>query len=394
LRTFGSDSKVSLAEQVLSDMADLPVECLTGRLGEICQRRLSHLPRAYAWPALLTAASVRTPRVPNDTIRTNLYCGLAGPTASGKTSAIEQSLHVLGLPRDCRVFQAKYGSAEGMLPAIMERIQPGSSCLLNPDELAHLLEKTAIEHSSFAPILNSLYYEDQQLGGTKRHKVEFNGRLSISGGVVEEMFGQLFGSVTTTGLYDRFIFGLCPPAFVYNYTPLTGPPEVLPDALPVQVHSEVWRERTSWQKAYPYLGRTVEHALRAAVICASQDGSPVLMARDLVPAFAFAIYQHRVRSVLRPNPGENPDARCAFQIRAYLEEHAPNGELVRQREVYRGIHAERIGPTVFERTVRNLMRCGELEYRRQSREELLGLKIPSVTTNLVTTGDTSSKRTH
>jgi hypothetical protein len=374
--------------------SDLPADCLTGRLGEICERRLAHFPRAYAWPALVTAASVRAPRALNDAIRTNLYCGLAGPTGSGKTSAIEQGLHVLGLSREQRVFQAKYGSAEGMLPAIMERVQPGASCLLNPDELSHLLEKTAIEHSSFAPILNSLYYEDQQLGGTKGHKVEFDGRLSIIGGVVEEMFGQLFGSVTTTGLYDRFIFGLCPPGFVYNYTPLSGPPEALPDAAPVEIHADVWRERTAWLKDHPFLGRAVEHALRVAVICAAHDGVPILKARDLVPAFAFAVYQHRIRSVLRPNPGENPDARCAFQIRSWLEQHAPNGELVNQRRVYRGIHAERHGPTIFERTVRNLVLCGELDYRRQVKQEMIGLNIPTVTTEMVTTGDTSLERTH
>jgi hypothetical protein len=153
--------------EVVPTRPDMPEDCLNGRLGEIYQRRLCKFPRAFGWHALLAAATIRAPRSINDNIRTNLYCGLVGPTGSGKSSAIDQSLEVLGVSKDPRLFRAKYGSAEGMMPAIAEQIPPGSNCLLNPDELAHLLAKLNIDRSAFPSVINTAFYHDQQTGGTK-----------------------------------------------------------------------------------------------------------------------------------------------------------------------------------------------------------------------------------
>src|SRR5215471_18246928 len=36
-------------------------------------------------------------------------------------------------------------------------------------------------------------------------------------------------------------------------------------------------------------------------------------------------------AVWSPNPGQNPDARCAIEVRNWLSEHAPNGEWVQRR---------------------------------------------------------------
>src|SRR6185312_13264172 len=100
-------------------------------------------------------------------------------------------------------------SAEGLVEKLQDA-EPGAIRLVFVDELAHLLAKAAIERSSFPYILNTAYYEDQQSGGTKGKLFSVDCRLSLSGGVVEQLFGDSFGMATTGGLYDRFIFGLCP----------------------------------------------------------------------------------------------------------------------------------------------------------------------------------------
>jgi hypothetical protein len=67
-------------------------------------------------------------------------------------------------------------------------------------------------------------------------------------------------------------------------------------------------------------------------------------ASDLAPAFALAKYHMKVRQFLAPNPGENPDARCAHKILTWLIEHVPNGRWVSLRDLMKAIHYERFGP--------------------------------------------------
>jgi hypothetical protein len=131
----------------------------------------------------------------------------------------------------------------------------------------------------------------------------------------------------------------------------------------------VWEAKDEWIRTIPNLsGRCAEHALRVAGICAAFDGRQILRVADLGPARAFAENQARMRLILRPNPGENPDAKCAFAIVAALERRAPDGQWFNRRSLYRQIHAERHGAGVFNRAVNNLQYNGEIELRAKSME--------------------------
>src|SRR6516164_7670776 len=55
-------------------LKDIPETMLDGWLGEVCQKRLGDLPRAYAWLALLAVASAFLNE--QKAVRTNLYLGL------------------------------------------------------------------------------------------------------------------------------------------------------------------------------------------------------------------------------------------------------------------------------------------------------------------------------
>jgi putative DNA primase/helicase len=74
------------------DMSD---KVLSGRLGEICRRRLLDpcgLPISYSWIALVTAAGAMVPPGGANEMRTSLYSALVGPVGSGKSTANDRAM--------------------------------------------------------------------------------------------------------------------------------------------------------------------------------------------------------------------------------------------------------------------------------------------------------------
>lgn len=352
-----SDSPIERKELATVVRADMPEGVLDGRLGEIYTRQGSQLPIAYAWVALVTLAGSLVSRS-SPALRTNLFWCAVGPPGSGKSQSFEIAARVLGMWQGHpALLKRKFGSSEGLI----ERVQGDGSqqVVVFVDEMSHLMSKASIDRSSFAPVLNTAYYEDQQSGGTKGKQFNLDCRLSIAGGIPEESFGDSFGLATTGGLYDRFLFGLCPEPYQFLWRPFEGQVEKI-DPTPALVEPAVWDVRDQWVKD-GISPRIAELALRVAYICACVDGRPSLRGSELEPALQFAKYQTRVRQVLAPNPGENPDARCANAIRNWLASHAPHGRSVRRRDLDRGISSNRYGPGVFNRCLNNLLLNNEID---------------------------------
>src|SRR5260370_34250376 len=115
----------------------------------------------------------------------------------------------------------RYGSAEGMLEELSARQGCEPPILWATDELSHTLEKAQIQNASFPYVLNTFFYENENgLTVQGRKKITVTAALSILGGLVTENFENSFGAATTTGLYDRFLFGLAPTDWMYAYRPL------------------------------------------------------------------------------------------------------------------------------------------------------------------------------
>jgi hypothetical protein len=204
-------------------------------------------------------------------------------------------------------------------------------------------------------------------------QVEVCCSLSYIGSVVFENFGRLFDFTTMGGLHDRFIFGLCPQPWTFDYRPLTGTAESF-TPLAVEIDPPVWDHKREWSRKF--LGestRVVEHALRAAIICASFDGRKILRLQDLESAKVFADYQSRVRRILRPNPGENQDAKCAFAVISHLQDRYHDGVWAVKRNLYKAIHGERFGPGVFDRAIANLECNEQIKTSKQGKQKLVGL---------------------
>jgi hypothetical protein len=371
--TFVVEGLSALSEEVSGPMPaapnaltvpDMPEEVLDGYLGMLCEERLvaRGFPVAYAWPALVTAAGTLVPPTPG--VPTNLFCALVGIVGSGKTQCIENAIALLGLSEP-RLQPVMAGSAEGLL-ANLEHAG-GDGRLISVDELAHLLLKATIDKASFPSLLNRAFSKTEfDLIMRRGQKVHVNCRLGIIGGVVEDNFQNSFGAATTAGLYDRFVFGQCPkPHHKYHYRPFEGPTEE-PDPCDVRIDPEVFEATKDWVKDNPALGegRPVELAIRFATIAAAFSGQSVLRPPHLKAARAFAEYQCRVRALLKPNPGQNHDAQCAFTILAALEEC---GTWMYQHDLDRKIHGARLGPGVFRRALENLEFNGEIERVREGR---------------------------
>lgn len=353
---------------------------LDGRLGDICAHCMHRFPLDYAWIAMVVCAGTLVPRtkvndggtlvgVADSMFRTNLYAGLLGAVHTGKTAAIEQAQFVLGMqpgqPNAAFLLDLKSGSAEGLVKTIQDL--GGGSRLYSPDELSHLLDKVAIAKSSFQSVLNTAFGKDRQSFNLAHGKdVVFNCRLSLLGGIVESKFDQCFGENTTGGLYDRFIFGHYQGTKEHSYRfPNTTAEDITPVA--VTFGDEVLEATESWITEDGMNPRVRELALRVAVICASFDGRSVLLAKDLEPAHAFALYQERVRQMYAPNCGENPIAHIAIKIRRFMEKHY--GKAVSKSQIQRAIHIERLGPGNFDATIKAMVRNGDITMHKVGNTE-------------------------
>jgi hypothetical protein len=122
----------------------------------------------------------------------------------------------------------KSSSAESLFANIQDGQRSGKyidHMFIDVDELSHLFKKVAIEGASFAPVLTSAFYKKRQsMFAAKGRKTEINCAMSFIGGIVTDEFETCFGSATTGGLYDRFMFGLCPTGYQLAYRNFVGEP--------------------------------------------------------------------------------------------------------------------------------------------------------------------------
>lgn len=337
-------------------LADMSESVLDGRLGEIFSTHMAQrFPIAYAWPALVTVASSLVPRY-GEKQRLNLYTALSGPVHSGKTQTIDAAQQLLGVESPI-LMDVMAGSAESLMRYMGDAA--GAPRLFSPDELGHTLEKASIQNASFASVLSRAFSHTKfTLLMKEKARAEFNASLSILGGIVDDRFEDLFSRSTTQGLYDRFLFGACPSLFEFNYYPFdAGRQSYEPDS--VFVAPEVWAEKSSWQKKEKIESRIIELALRVAIVCAAFDGRTLLTVKDLGPAKALAEYQMRIRRMLKPNEGENLEAKIALKILAYLDSY--EGRYVSKRKLLHDTGAYRYSPSVAQRALKVMDANGDIE---------------------------------
>lgn len=352
-KEIDKNTRIASSNGDLTAIPDMPESVLDGVLGELCETYMltgKRFPLAYAWPALLAVASVIAPRY-QPKQRLNLYSAVIGPVGSGKSQAIEAAQQLLGLEPPA-LLNLMAGSAEGLIKKCKD--SAGAARLFSPDELGHLLEKAKIENASFPYVLNRAFYHTQfDVSMSKKEQSQFNAMLSIVGGLVTDRFEDLFGHTTTAGLYDRFLFGLFPDHFKFSYFPFEVAAKTF-ELSSVGVAPDVWIEKEIWIAENPDLeSRVIEIAIRVATVCASFSGKTLLSAKDLGPAKALAEYEQKIRNYLKPNEGENPEAKIGSKMMMYLKRLG--GREVTKRKLFHDCGAERCGLSIANRALKAMV---------------------------------------
>lgn len=201
--------------------------------------------------------------------------------------------------------------------------------------------------------------------GAKGKKTELNCVMSWIGGIVADEFETCFGSATTGGLYDRFMFGLCPTGYQVEYNAFTNEPATV-NPVTVTIDPSVYEVTSHWRKNHSELTREIELAVRFAKVIASFDGRTTLYGKDLEAApYVFAMEQSRIRQILKPNAGDNPDAKFANAIMSLLERKTKNGEWLdlRTAKLHLKSFWKNLGPNVMDRAINGLLRGDDIEYR-------------------------------
>jgi len=89
----------------------------------------------------------------------------------------------------------------------------GKPFLLVQDEFRNMFAKSNIDNSALPYMLNDLFYHDEFETTNQKGSMACRPKLSIIGGLTcanAEEFADVFGKATTTGMYDRFIYGVAP----------------------------------------------------------------------------------------------------------------------------------------------------------------------------------------
>jgi hypothetical protein len=309
-----------------------------------------------------------------------LYTVLLGPSGiSRKSTAIKLTVdffvrNVVGFPT-----VRGLGSAEGLAKTIQKRNY--TNCLLVFDELRTFVDKAKIEGSILLSIVNTLFDETRAENHTKGHDIELQDvHLSLLSACTLDTFANLFdANFVAIGFPNRLLLVLdeskasipvprdVPPeieqalaqdlgAILYHLRPYTpANPLVMrltPEALGV------------WADFYQTIPRTVTGtridaiALRLAMLMALSAHKTEIDAEVIQAAIEIARWQLAVRDEVMPLEASNAIAALEQRICKKLKSHGP----LRERDLRRYVHAERVGLWAFSTALSNLQQAGMVRY--------------------------------
>jgi len=314
-----------------------------------------------------------------------LYTVLLGPSGiSRKSTAIKLtadffSRNVVGFP-----IVRGLGSAEGLAKTIQKRNY--TNCLLVFDELRTFVDKAKIEGSILLSIVNTLFDETRAENHTKGHDIELeNVHLSLLSACTLDTFANLFdANFVAIGFPNRLLLALdeskssipvprdVPPsieqalaqdlgAILYELRPYTpSNPLVMrltPEALAL------------WSEFYQTIPRTVTGtridaiALRLAMLMALSAHKTEIDAEVIQAAIEIAKWQLAVREEVMPIEASNAIAALEQRICKTLKSRGP----LRERDLRRYVHAERVGLWAFSTALSNLQQAGMVRYEARKK---------------------------
>jgi len=338
----------------------MPETCMYGWLGEYARKL--NCPPSIAYPAVLGVAAGYGVPSPG-TIRTNLMVTLIGPKGSGKSVTMDRAQESWEPPTGLQVIRKYPGSEIGLIQLLGGKKHKDMDdtdyvpkpYLLLQDEMRLTLGKVNIQNSALPYAMNQLFYKDTFGTASKQGHWECCAKLTIIGGLTCENpdeFAEIYGVDTTTGMFDRTIFGVCPQGWDYDHENWQPPKQEDGDIIrrrskSLSVSHEAYEAMHQWRDVdRAGRSRLGELALRVAVITASLNHESVVSAECMAKALEFMEWQESVRSKYKPSEMDDKDGRCQQAIVRALSLHEG---WISWRDLCKKYNLHRHGATVLNR---------------------------------------------
>jgi hypothetical protein len=262
-------------------------------------------------------------------VRSNLFGCLIGPIGTGKTRTIDRALESLEYEFTFQIKRRYPGSEHGLMlildgkkPKDMQPLDYGMTkpYLLVQDEFRNTFAKSNIDNSALPFAFNDLFYHDEYSTESQKGGMICRPNLSIIGGLTAqnpEEFAEVFGKSTTTGLYDRMIFGVAPIKWEWEDEWVAVPVQRKPKN--VHIPTEAFEMKKAWVKEKPQSrGRLGELALRVAVVTASANHDVGVTPEGMRAAIEFMEWQEAIRGKFSPSEQDDKDGKCQEAIERVL----------------------------------------------------------------------------
>jgi hypothetical protein len=309
----------------------MPETAMYGYLGEIA--RSLNAPLDLAYPTMLCVFAGQGISKAGS-VRGNLYGCLIGPAGTGKSRTIDRALEKFEYQYPFTI-KRKYPGSEHGLTLILEGMKVKDMTaidramtkpfLLVQDEFRNMFAKSNIDNSALPYMLNDLFYHDEFETTNQKGSMACRPKLSIIGGLTcanAEEFADVFGKATTSGMYDRFIYGVAPTKFVWDDT---WEKNVIPEKREpksVRMTDEAYAMKHAWVAENPeHRGRLGELALRVALVSASANHDHKVGEDCMGAALEFMTWQEAIRAKFRPSEQDDRDGKCQEAIVRALENY-------------------------------------------------------------------------
>jgi hypothetical protein len=358
----------------------MPESCMYGWMGDFCRKLNCPLDAAYP-TALAIGAGYGVPST--TTVRTNLYTTLIGSKGTGKSVTIKRILSAWSPPAEIQVIKKYPGSEIGLIHLLGgkkhkdmdEQDFVPKPYLLVQDEMRATLGKVNIQNSALPNMFNQLFYQNDYGTASKQGHYECAAKLSMVGGLTCEdadEFSSVYGVETTTGMYDRMVFGVCPEEWDFNHEGWQPPTEVDGEVIRRRPKAVVFpKDRFNQIKAwrdmdYKSRRRLAELAERIAVVTAAYNQDDEVSEECMAKALEFVDWQESVRYKYRPSEMDSADGKCQQAIMRALERYE---SWIEWRSLCKKHNLHRHGATVLNRVKAAMIRECMIEEEYEMKED-------------------------
>lgn len=352
-------------------LQDMPSECMYGWLGK--KTLELGVPIGFGYPAMLAMSAARI-QVHPEHVRPTIYVGLIGPVGWGKSQAYSRAKDAFvwanaeliqeSLPYSDRGLAKLFKNTSAYSTAGPSTWKTAETRLLAVDELRALMGKINVPNATLGIVLNTLWNFDRAGGADKKSKDEVFCRLNILGNLAAkntEEFTEQFGKETSTGLYDRFVYGLAP-KLEWSVPSIKAEDR---NPVPVSVPAYCYEMKRDWVKSIEGRNdRLGEIALRVAVITSGINHEGTVLRECMTAALEFMEWQEAIR--LRYKPSEalgNTESQCTEAIlNAFRYAMDKDGKPVWKnwRQMYKNRNWFKYGASMVNRVKKAMVDSGEL----------------------------------